>query len=105
MASLRLAPSAAPEPMSGIGRRLIDLLNEAETASTDDQLSPNLRSRIVDALEALRSRLTQNGERDPRSLFELDERLIELMDRLEDCAAEGGEAPVELQQEIGDYLE
>ncbi len=65
----------------------------------------NLRCRIADVPEALRSRLTSGAEREHRSLFDLDERLIELMDRLEDSIAEAGEAPPELQQEIGDYLE
>jgi hypothetical protein len=44
-------------------------------------------------------------ERDPRSLFDLDEHLVELMDRIEDAAAEGAEVPPELLQETNDYLE
>jgi hypothetical protein len=44
-------------------------------------------------------------ERDPRSLFDLDDRLIDLMDRIEEATAEGGEVPPELGQEINEYLE
>ncbi len=105
MASLTLAPTSAPESMSGIGRRLSELLTEAETMPAVDQMPENLRCRIADVLEALRSRLTPRAELDHQSLFDLDERLIELMDRLEDTIAEGGEPPPELQQEISDYLE
>lgn len=43
-------------------------------------------------------------ERDPRSLFDIDERLVDLMDRAEE-AAEAGDIPQELLQEINDYLE
>ena len=45
-----------------------------------------------------------SAERDPRSLFDLDERLIELMDRAEE-AAERETIPEDLLQEINDYLE
>src|SRR5213594_2625409 len=48
--------------------------------------------------------LSAKIERDPQSLFDLDERLIELMDCAED-AAEQGEIPQELVDEINDYLE
>ena len=39
------------------------------------------------------------------SLFEIDERLAELIDRAEEAAVEGGEIPQELTQEIDAYLE
>ena len=58
----------------------------------------------VDAVEAPRSRPAQKPERDPRSLFDLDERLIELLERAEE-AAEDGDLPQELREEINDYLE
>ncbi len=105
MASLMPAPLSAPESVSGIGRRLIELLTEAEMSSADDQLPQNLQSRIVDSLDALRSRLATEAERDPRSLFDLDERLLDLMDRLEESTADGSEPSRELLQEITDYLE
>jgi Siphovirus Gp157 len=44
------------------------------------------------------------SERDPRSLFDLDDELIELMDRAEE-AAEAGAIPEELLQETNEYLE
>ncbi|MCZ2077711.1 MAG: siphovirus Gp157 family protein [Bryobacterales bacterium] len=61
-------------------------------------------ARLADAVEALRSRVVRKPERDPRSLFDLDERLIDLMECAEE-ASEGGEIPQELIEEINDYLE
>jgi hypothetical protein len=58
----------------------------------------------ADAVEAPRSHPPQKPERDPRSLFDLDERLIELLECAED-AAEDGDIPQELREEINDYLE
>lgn len=46
-----------------------------------------------------------NKHVEPQSLFDLDERLTELMDRLDEATAENAEAPEELIQEINDYLE
>ncbi len=43
--------------------------------------------------------------RDPRSLFDLDERLIELMDQVEDAAAGGGEIPQELVEQVNEYID
>jgi hypothetical protein len=43
-------------------------------------------------------------ERDPRSLFDLDERLVGLLESADE-AAEVGEIPQDLLQEINDYLE
>src|SRR5439155_11967885 len=58
----------------------------------------------ADTIEAPRSHPPQKPERDPRSLFDLDERLIELLERAEE-EAENGEIPQELREEINDYLE
>ena len=58
----------------------------------------------ADIVEATRSHLPQKPERDPQSLFDLDERLIELLERAEETA-EDGEIPQELRDEINDYLE
>jgi Siphovirus Gp157 len=44
------------------------------------------------------------AEHEPHTLFDLDEGLIELMDRAEE-AAEGNGIPEELVQQINDYLE
>jgi hypothetical protein len=98
-----LAP--APESIFEIGKRLTELLMQAEADSDGDGLADSARERIANVLEALRARVVQRPERDPRSLFDLDEELIDLMDRLEDATAESGEAPGELFEEINDYLE
>ncbi len=58
----------------------------------------------ADTVEALRSPLVRKDERDPQSLFDLDERLIELLERAEE-AAEDDNIPPELRAEINDYLE
>lgn len=47
----------------------------------------------------------QSTVRDPRSLFDIDERLVELMDRVADAAADGQEPPAELIEEIDEYIE
>jgi hypothetical protein len=58
----------------------------------------------ADTIEVPRSHPPQKPERDPRSLFDLDERLIELLERAEE-AAEDDEIPQDLREEINDYLE
>ena len=47
----------------------------------------------------------QSTVRDPRSLFDIDERLVELMDQVADAAADGQELPSELVEEINEYIE
>ena len=47
----------------------------------------------------------QSTVRDPRSLFDIDERLVELMDQVVDTAADGQEPPSELIEEINEYIE
>jgi hypothetical protein len=47
----------------------------------------------------------QSTVRDPRSLFDIDERLVELMDQVADAAADGQEPPAELIEEINEYIE
>ena len=47
----------------------------------------------------------QSAVRDPRSLFDIDERLVELMDQVADAAADGQEPPSELIEEINEYIE
>jgi hypothetical protein len=42
---------------------------------------------------------------EPQSLFDIDEHLAELMDRVEEATAEGAEIPADLIQEVNDYLE
>jgi hypothetical protein len=96
---------ADTESLFDVGRRLNSLLEEAERQSTEGQLPESARSRLADVLDALRVKLSRKTERDPRSLFDLDEHLVELMDRVEEAAAESGEIPAELVQEVNDYLE
>jgi hypothetical protein len=47
----------------------------------------------------------QSTVRDPRSLFDIDERLVELMDQVADAAADGQERSSELIEEINEYIE
>jgi hypothetical protein len=47
----------------------------------------------------------QSTVRDPRSLFDIDARLVELMDQVADVAADGLEPPSELIEEINEYIE
>jgi DNA repair exonuclease SbcCD ATPase subunit len=47
----------------------------------------------------------QSAVRDPRSLFDIDERLVELMDQVADAAADGQEPRTELIEEINEYIE
>ncbi len=103
--ALAAMPTIASESAFDIGKRLAGLLEQAERDTVGGELPANVRDRIADLVESLRRRLARNTERDPRSLFDLDERLIELMDQIEDAAAEHGEIPAELLQEINDYLE
>ena len=103
--ALAAMPTIASESAFDIGKRLAGLLEQAEQDTIGGELPENVRDRIADLVESLRRRLARNTERDPRSLFDLDDRLIELMDHVEDAAAEHGEIPAELLQEINDYLE
>ena len=47
----------------------------------------------------------QSTVRDPRPLFDTDERLVELMDQVADAAADGQDPPAELIEEINEYIE
>ncbi len=76
---------AEAESIFDVGRRLNSLLEEAERQTTEGQLPESARSRLADVLDALRVRLGRKTERDPRSLFDLDEQLVELMDRVEEA--------------------
>jgi hypothetical protein len=93
-----------PESVFDIGDRLEELLKQARQEAYDGTLSASVRARLADTVEVLRSRLVSKTERDPRSLFDLDERLVELLDSADE-AAEVGEIPPKLLQEINDYLE
>lgn len=97
-----LARSTVLESALEASRRLTELLAQAGMEGGGDRLPDHLRERIADTLDILRSRLGRRVERD---LFDLDERLIDLMDRIEEATAEGDEVPQELAQEINEYLE
>lgn len=102
-AAVPVLPASA-ESIFDVGDRLMGLFEQARREATDGQVPENVLARLADAVEALRSRVVRRPERDPRSLFDLDERLIDLMERAEEAAG-GGEIPRELVEEINDYLE
>jgi len=93
-----------PESVFDIGDRLEELLKQARQEAHDGTLPTSVRTRLAEAVEVLRARLVSKDERDSRSLFDLDERLVELLDSADE-AAEVGEIPQDLLQAINDYLE
>src|SRR5262245_959285 len=92
------------ESIFDLGDRLLTLIRQFREQAVHDEIPESHLSRLADAVEAFRSRLVRKAERDPRSLFDLDERLIELMDCAEE-SAEHGEIPKDLVDEINDYME
>jgi hypothetical protein len=100
MAIPALVTPATPASVFDIGKRLVGLLEQAEQECGDGRLPDTVRGRLADALEALRVRLAPSKERNPRSLFDIDERLVDLMDQVEEAVAGGGEVPEKLAQEI-----
>jgi hypothetical protein len=103
MATTESFVSMSVESMFDIGDRLAGLLEQARQETAGGEIPGIVLARLADTVEAMRSRLIQKVGRDPRSLFDL-ERLIELIDCAEE-AAEEGEVPQELLQEINDYFE
>lgn len=97
-------PVQSPESALELGKRLVTLLEDAEL-DAGGQLPETAREHLADLVEALRRRLAIKASRDPRSLFDLDERLIELMDQAEDAVSEASEIPQDLVHEINDYFE
>lgn len=95
---------ASSESVFDIGDRLTGLLKQARQEAIGGTIPGNVLARLADVVETLRSRVIHKAERDPRSLFDLDERLIELLECADD-AAQVGEIPQELLLEINDYLE
>jgi hypothetical protein len=104
MATAESVVSAPTESIFEIGDHLTALLNQARQEAVGGDIAGRAVERLTDTVEALRSRLVQKVERDPRSLFDLDERLIELLE-CADEAAQDGEIPQALLQEMNDYLE
>lgn len=95
----------ATEPSTVVAERLATLLRQAETESIGDDLPQFIRGQAADLIEVLRGRVRVHPEGDPRSLFDIDDHLVELMNRAEDEANESGDIPESLAQEITDYLE
>lgn len=100
MAPVAVMP-ASQESAADMARRLADLIDGADQHSLPDAL----RDQIAVLLDALRSRIVRKPERDHRSLFELDDRMIELMSQVEEATEAGTEITAELAEEIEAYLE
>ena len=56
-----LAPPSSPESVFEAGRRLAELLDQAEKDSVAGQLTEPLRIRIADVVEALRIRVARKS--------------------------------------------
>lgn len=104
MAATEPLVASSSESVFDIGDRLTNLLKETRQGSVDGTIPRNVLARLADLIESLRSRVVTKAERDPRSLFDLDERLVELLECADD-AAQVGEIPQELLMEINNYLE
>ena len=104
MSALAIVP-VIPETVSGLSRRLAELLEQSESEGVQGQLPDATREQATGLVEALRRRIVRKPDRDHRSLFDLDDRLIELMGLVEEAADAGGEISTELAQEIDTYLE
>ena len=91
------------ESVRELTRRLAQ--SASDLCPESGELGESDRARLFDQVEVLRSRLGRTTERDPRSLFDIDERLVDLMDRIEGAAAENPVLPAELLQEATDYVE
>ncbi len=104
MSALAVVP-VTPETVSGLSRRLAELLEQSESEGVQGQLPDATREQATGLVEALRRRIVRKPDRDHRSLFDLDDRLIELMGLVEEAADAGAEISKELAQEIDTYLE
>lgn len=101
MSALAVVPAPA-ESTSCLSRRLAELLEQSVDGSP---LPDSAREHAAVLVEALRRRIVLRVERDHRSLFDLDDRLIELMGMVEEAVEAGTEISVDLSQEIDTYLE
>ena len=90
MAALAVVP-VTPETVSGLSRRLAELLEQSESEGVQGQLPDATREQATGLVEALRRRIVRKPDRDHRSLFDLDDRLIELMSLVEEAADAGDE--------------
>ena len=101
MATVESPVLSKADSIFDLGDRLAGLLQQIRDHTVHDEIPESSLSRLADAVEALRSRLVRKAEHDPRSLFDLDQRLIELMDCAEE-AAEQGEISQDLLDEINE---
>ena len=104
MSALAIVP-VMPETVSALARRLAELLDQSQLEGAQGQLPDATREQAAGLVEVLRRRIVRRPDRDHRSLFDLDDRLIELMSLVEEAADAGGEISKELAQEIDTYLE
>ena len=104
-AAIPIPVSCAEESLWGLVQRLSQLLSDGCQQSDEGRLADDVQERVADIAEAIRRRTAKRLERDPRSLFELDERFIDLMDRADDEAASTGEVSKELLIEITEYFD
>jgi hypothetical protein len=100
-----IASRFAEESVLDLVERLFQLLSDAKQEVSSEKLPDATRERVADIAEAIRRRTAMRAERDPRSLFDLDDRFIDLMDRAEEEAASGGDVSAELAIEITEYLD
>ncbi len=100
MAAVAVLP-VAQESAAELARRLAGLIECSEQHSMPDAV----RDLVAVLLDTLRLRVVRKLERDHRSLFELDDRLIELMGQVEEAAEAGTEISAELAEDIDTYLE
>jgi hypothetical protein len=101
MSALAVVPVAA-ETASSLSRRLAEMLEQSGDGSA---LPDAARDHAAVLVEALRRRIVRRAERDHRSLFDLDDRLIELMGMVEEAAEAGIEISAELAHDIDAYLD
>src|SRR5258708_12511245 len=80
MSALAVA-AAVPETVSGLSRRLAELLEQSESEGVQSQLPDATREQATGLVEALRRRIIRKPDRDHPPLFDLDARLSELMSR------------------------
>lgn len=106
MSSLNDVAGGPPaESVFDLGARLTQLLADASQEAVNGQLPMAIRDRVADVAECIRRRTAVKADRDPRTLFDLDERFVELMEQADEEASESGAVSAELLQEITEYLE
>jgi hypothetical protein len=101
-------PTTSPwmeDSVFDLAQRLAQLLADVSPQSPGGQLPDQLRERVADLADAIRRRTAKKADRDLRSLFDLDDRFIELMDRADDEISDSGQISEDLTAEMTQYLE